>query len=87
LVFRVVVTVSVVVVRDEFSVFLGRDAEKFHRESEEQTVLVFPGDDLSDTVRGVDGRAFGFNPGEDGSIAIFHIETFGKRRLGDDERV
>ena len=48
--------------------------------------MVFPGDDLSDTVRGVDGRAFGFNRGEDGSIAILYIEAFGKRRLGDDER-
>ena len=82
-----VVTVSVVVVRDEYSVFLGRDAEKFHRESEEQTVLVFPGDDLSNIVRRVDGRAFGFNRGEDGSIAIFYIEAFGKRRLGVNERV
>ena len=49
--------------------------------------MVFPGDDLSDIVRRVDGRAFGFNRGEDGSIAILYIEAFGKRRLGVNERV
>ena len=78
--------VVTVVVRDDVF-FLGRDAEEFHRESEEQTVLVFPGDDGSDIVRRVDGRAFGFNRGEDGGIAIFYIEAFGGRRLGGDERV
>jgi len=52
--------VVTVVVRDDVF-FLGCDAEEFHRESEEQTVLVFPGDDGSDIVRRVDGRAFGFN--------------------------